>query len=43
MQLTFITNQPFPFNLSHRRNRRNHLPSHSRTNPYMEPNHGRHH
>jgi hypothetical protein len=38
MQSTFITNQPFQ--LTHRRNRRNHLPSHSRTNPYLETPHG---
>lgn len=29
-----ITNQPI--NLSHRKNRRNHLPSYQRSNPYME-------
>lgn len=29
-----ITNKPI--NLSHRKNRRSHLPSHSRTKPYLE-------
>ncbi len=33
----FITNQPHPVNFaSHRRNRRNHLPTFQRTNQYME-------
>lgn len=37
---TAITNQhPLPFQLTHRRPRRNHLPSHSRTNPYLETPH----
>jgi hypothetical protein len=30
-----ITNQPYPFSLSHRSTRRNHLPTHSRTKPFM--------
>ena len=29
-----ITNQPI--NLSHRKNRRSHLPSHHRSNPHLE-------
>jgi hypothetical protein len=37
MQST-ITNQPFSF-AAHRRSRRSYLPSHSRTNPYMETPH----
>lgn len=32
-----ITNQPI--SLSHRRNRRSHLPSYQRSNPYMEDRH----
>lgn len=29
-----ITNQPFPFNLTQKRNRRSRLPKFHRTNPY---------
>lgn len=36
-----ITNQPI--NLSQRRNRRSHLPSHHRSNPYLEDRHDHHH
>lgn len=43
MQAIAITNQPFPFNLTHRRPRRSHLPSHHRSNPYAELSHDHHH
>lgn len=35
MQITRITNQPFPINLTHRINRRSHLPTLHRSNPYI--------
>lgn len=35
MQATITNQQPFPFNLTHRRHRRNHLPTFHRTT-YME-------
>lgn len=31
----FITNQPYPFNATHRTNRRTRLPTHTRTKPYI--------
>ena len=36
MQTAITKQQPFPFDLTHRRTRRNRLPSHHRSNPYME-------
>jgi hypothetical protein len=42
MQSAITNQQPFPFHLTHRRHRRNHLPNYPRTY-FQEPNHGRDH